>query len=87
MGQIYGENSDLAGGTQVRVPDNRQKLHCLRREKILDVYENFNTYVVVGLLRDTTNFVRLDVRRHVMNLEASRLVSRLFHNNIYTAVL
>ena len=60
MGRIHRENTDLTGGT-VRVPGTRQKYHCPRYEKLLDGYEYFNTYVVVGSLRATTNFGHLDV--------------------------
>ena len=63
------------------MPGNIQKCHRPRHEKILDGYENFNTYVVVGSLRDTNDFGSLNVRRYVTTLEASRVVSRLSHNN------
>ena len=67
--------------TQVRVTGTRKKFHRPRHKKILDGYDKFNTYVIVGSLRATTNFRRSDVRHHVMTSEASRLVSRLYHNN------
>ena len=73
-------NIDLTGGTQVCVPGTRQECHRARHEKILDGYENFNTYVFIGSLRDTTNCGRLNVQRHVITLEASRVVSRLSQN-------
>ena len=63
------------------MPGTRQKCHRPRHEKILDGYDDFNTYVVMGSLRATTIFLRLDLRRHVMTLEASILVSKLSHNN------
>ena len=75
-------NTYLAGVTmQVCVPGTRQKYHSLRHKKKLDGYDDFNTYVVIGSLRATKNFGRLDIQRHVMILEASRVVSRLSHNN------
>ena len=80
MGQIHGENTDLTG-TQVRATGTIQKCHRPRHEKILDGYDDFNTYVAVGSLRATTNSGRSDVRRHVMTLGASRVVSRLSQNN------
>ena len=73
--------------TQVRVPGTRQKYQHPRNNNILDENDDFNTYVVVGSLRAATNFERLEVRRHVMTLEASRVVSRIYHNNENTAVL
>ena len=81
MGRIHGENTDLTGDTQILVPGDRQKYHCPWHEKILDVYYEFSTYIVVGSLRAPTNFIRSDVRRHMMNLEASRVVSIISHNN------
>ena len=87
MGQIRRENTDLTGGTKVRVPGNIQKCHRPRHKKILDGYDDFNNYVVVVSLRATNNFGRLDVRRHVMTLEASRVVCRLSHNSKNTTVL
>ena len=54
--------------TQVRVKGAINKCHCLRHEKVLDVYDNFNTYIVVVSLRASPNFVSLCVHRHVMNL-------------------
>ena len=65
----------------MRVSGIRQKCHCPRHEKILDGYDDFNTYVVVGSLRATTNFGRSDVQCHVITLEASRVLSRLSQNN------
>ena len=56
------------GLTQVRVKGDRHKCHRLRHKKLLDIYDNFNTYIVVVSLRATPNFVRLCVHRHVMNL-------------------
>ena len=61
MGKNHGENTDLTGGMQVRVPKTRQKCHHPRHEKILDGYENFNTYVVLGSLMATNNFGRSEV--------------------------
>ena len=71
----------MNGGTQVSVPDTREKCNCLRHAEILDGYDEFNTYAVVGSLMDTTNLGRLDVQRHVTTLEDSREVSRLSSNN------
>ena len=71
----------------MRDPVTRQKYHGSRHNKILDGYDDFNTYVVIVSLRDTNNFVHSDVQRHVMTLEASRVVSRIYHNNENTAVL
>ena len=65
----------------MRVPGTRQKYQHPRNNNILDDNDDFNTYVVVGSLRAATNFERLEVRRHVMTLEASRVVSRIYHNN------
>ena len=87
MGQIHGENTDLTGGTQVCVPVTRQKYHRPRHNQVLDGYDNFNTYVVVGSLRATTNIGRLDLQCHVMNLYASKLLSRIYHNNNNKTVL
>ena len=68
-------------GMQVVVPVNRHKCHPSRLEEILDGYDDFNTYVVVELLRATTNFGCLDVRRHVMTSESSIAVSMIYRNN------
>ena len=65
----------------------RQRYHRLRHEKILDSYDKSNTYAVVRSLRDTTNFGRLDVQRHMMTLEATIVVGRISRNNKNTAVL
>ena len=78
---------DLTGGTQVRMPGTRHKFHSLRNEKILDGYDNFNPYIFVISLRATTNFGFLDVWRHIMTPEASRVVSRIYHHNKNTTVL
>ena len=43
---------------EVRVPVTRQKCHCPRYKETLDGYNDFNTYVVVGSLRNTTSFGR-----------------------------
>ena len=56
MGQIYGENTDFTGDTQVRVTKTRHKYHRPRHEKILDGYYGFNNYFFVVLLRAATNF-------------------------------
>ena len=74
---------DLPGGTQMCVPGTRQQCHRPRYEKILDGYDRFNTYVVINLFRATDNFGNLDVRSHVMTLEASIVVSRLSYSNKY----
>ena len=87
VGRIHRENTDLTGGTQVCVPATRQKYHRIRQDKILNGYENFSTYVVVGSLRDTTNFGRLEVWRCTMKSEVSIFVSRLSHNSNNTTVL
>ena len=73
--------------TQVRVKGAINKCHPLRNKKVLDVYYNFNIYIVVVSLRVTTNFVRLCVRHHVMISEASIVVSRLSQNNNKTTLL
>ena len=65
----------------MHVPGTRYKRHLTRHEKILDEYEKFNTYVIVKSLGGNTTFGRSDVRGRVMTLEASILVSRLYHNN------
>ena len=52
----------------MRVKGDRNKCHRLRHKKVLNVYENFNTYIVVVSLRASPNFVSLCVHRHVMNL-------------------
>ena len=80
-------NTDLNGVMQAFIPVNIHKYHHPRHEKILDGYDYFNTYIVVGILRATINFRRSDVRRHVMALEAIRVVSRISCNNNNTAVL
>ena len=79
-------NTDLTGGRQLHVPKTRQKYHRLSHKEILDGYDNYNTYVIVVSLRNTTNFVHLYVRRRI-SLEASRVVSRISHNNNNTTVL
>ena len=71
----------------MRVPGNRHKYHCPRNKKIFDGYDDFNTYFVRGLSRDTNNFGRSDIRHHVMTLEASIVVIRLSKNNKNTTVL
>ena len=81
MGRIHGENTDLSGDTKVCVPGTRHKCHHPGHEKILDGYDEFNTYIIVGSLRPTIHFGRLEVRRHVMTSEYSRVVSRISHNN------
>ena len=81
LGRIHIENKYLTGGTQLHVPGTRYKYHRTRYKKILSGYEIFNTYAVVGSLRATTSFGNLDVRRNVMTLEASRVVSRISQNN------
>ena len=53
MSRLHIENMDLTGGMQVRVPGTRHKCHRRRHKKIFYGYDNFNTYVVVGSLRDT----------------------------------
>ena len=87
MGRIHGENTDLTGSTQVRVPATRHKYHRPRHKIFLDGYDNFSNYLVVGSLRDTNNFGRLDVWRCMMILKAIRVVSRLSHNNNNKRVL
>ena len=87
VGLIHVENTDLAGGTKVRVSVTGQKYHRLRHKKILDGYDNFISYVVIGSLKATANFGRLDVRRCMMTSEASRVVSSISHNNKNTTVL
>ena len=84
-GRIHVENTDLTGGTQVRVSVTIQKYHHFRYKEILDGYNKFSTYVVVGSLRDTTYFGHLDVQ-YCMTLEASKSLSRISHNNNNTAV-
>ena len=85
MGQIHGENTDFTGGKQVRMPVNREKFHHPRYKEIWDGYDDFRTYIVVGLLRSTTNFVHLGIWRRI-TLEVSRVVSRISHNNKNTTV-
>ena len=87
MGQIYGENTDLNGGTQVRVLGTSQKCQIPMHKKILDGYDDFNSYVVILSFRDTTNFERLDIQRYGMSSKASKIVSRTSHNNKNTTVL
>ena len=72
---------------QVRVPGTIQQCQNPRQKKILNVYDNFNTSVVIGSLRDINNFSHPGVRCHVMTLEARGVVSRLSHNNKYITVL
>ena len=55
VGRIRREKKDL-NGTQVRVSVTGQKYHCLRHKEILDGYHDFSTYLVVGSLKDNTNF-------------------------------
>ena len=84
-GLIYGENMDFTGGTQVRVSVTMQKYQHFRYKEILDGYNDFSTEVVVESLRATDYFVHLDVQ-HCMTLEASKLLSRISHNNKNTTV-
>ena len=42
------KNMDLTGVAQVRVLGTIHKCQHLRHEKILDGYDNSNTYIVVG---------------------------------------
>ena len=65
----------------------RQKCHHPRQYKIFNGYDYFNTYVSVGSLRDTTDYGRSGVQRHVITSEASRVVSIISHNNKNTTVL
>ena len=46
-----------------------------------DGYENSNTYIVVGSLRVTTNFVISDVLRRSMTSGDSKVVIRISYNN------
>ena len=78
---------DLNGGMQVRVPGNRYKYHRLRHNKILDSYDDFNNYVVIGSSRATMNFGCSDVQHHVMTSKYSIVISRIYHNNKNTIVL
>ena len=54
-------------------------------KKILDGYDDFRTYVIVGYMRDTTNFGDLDVLHHII-LVSSRVISRISYNNTNTTV-
>ena len=56
VGRIHGKNTYFTGGMQVRGPVAGQKYQCPRNNKILDGYENFSTYVIVGSLKAATNF-------------------------------
>ena len=77
MGRIHGENTDLSGDTKVCVPGTRHKCHRSRHEKILDGYEKFSTYIIVGSFRASINFGRSYVRCHVMTSGYSRVGSRI----------
>ena len=81
MGLIHGENKYFSGGTQVRVTRTRQKRHSTKYEKTLNGYDDFNNYVIVGSFKATTSFRYLDVRSHVMTLEARRVVNMISQNN------
>ena len=54
---------------------------------MLDGYDDFNTYTVVGSLGATTNLERSGILCYLMTLEASIVVSRLYHNNKNTTLL
>ena len=71
----------------MRVIDNRQKCHSMRHEKILNGYDDFNTYVMVLSLRCANNFRHLDIQHHVVTLEASIVVSRIYHNDNTNTIL
>ena len=58
VGQIHGEKTYLTVSKRVHVSVNRQTCHCTRYKEILDGYDDFKTYVIVGLSRVTTNFGR-----------------------------
>ena len=85
VGIINRENIDLTGGKQVRVPVTRQKCHCPRYKEILDGYNDFRNYVVVGSLKATTNFGRSNVH-HIFLSEASKVVSRIHYNDKNTTL-
>ena len=87
VGQFHGEKTDLTGGMQARVPGTRHKYHHLMYKKILDGYDNFNTYVVIGCFRATTDFGCPGIQCHVMTLEDSIVVSKISHNNKSITVL
>ena len=61
VGQIHGENTFLTGSMKLCVPVTRQKCNCPRYKEILDGYDDFSTYAIVGSLRDTTTFGCLDI--------------------------
>ena len=71
----------------MHVPVTGQKYYHPRHKKVLDGYDKFINYVVVGSLKATNNFERLDVRRRMMTSEASVVVSSISHNNKNTTVL
>ena len=73
--------------THLHLPGTINKFHCPRHKEILDDYNEFNIYIIVRSLSDTTNFGRLDVQHYVMKLGASRVVSMLSCQNINTIVL
>ena len=84
---IYKSRTLLVVVTQVRVKGAINKCHPLRHEKVLDIYDNFNTYIVVVSLRVTTNFVHLCVCSYVMTSVDSIKVSMLSQNNNNTTLL
>ena len=86
MGRIYSKNTDLTCGTRVSMPVTRQKYHCPRYKEIMDGYNTFITYFIVGYLRATTNAVYLDVR-NCMTTEASKVLIRISQNNKNTTLL
>ena len=71
----------------MRLAGVRQKYHRLKHEKILDGYDDFNTYVVSRSLRETIDFGHLDVQRHLMTSEVRRVVRGVSCNNKNTTVL
>ena len=71
----------------MRLTGVRQKYHRLKHEKILDGYDDFNTYVVPRSLRETIDFGHSDVQHHLMTSEVRRVVRGVSWNNKNTTVL
>ena len=67
------------------LPVTRQKCHLPRYKEILDGYDDFRTYVIVGSLKCATYFGRLDAWRCITS-EASRVVCRIYNNNNNTPI-
>ena len=75
---------DLTGSTQVRVPVTRHNVTVRGIRKYEMVTTALRSYVVVGSLRDATNFGYLDVHRSMASYYIKVVISISQNNNITT---